>query len=194
MKENINELIYLYRAGHEQVLEELIIQLRPMTVGILTECLGHYLQAPENREDEYLKADMLLVECLNRFRPHEAIGFKAYYRRSLRNQAVSTIRELGRKSPASILPLDACVKESDGTQHYIDVIASSQDVHNQALNRILLGELLEEAPDFLTEIELKILYMRLAQYRVAEIKAHLQVTERKIRYTSQKVRAWIQSH
>lgn len=99
MKDNINELIYRYFQKDEEALAELIAMLRPGVMNVYQKKMEYKKTEPVYREEFLSMADLLLVDCLEKYRYDHKVSFLTFYLRALHNRLIDAGRTAFRNDP-----------------------------------------------------------------------------------------------
>lgn len=156
--ENENELIYLYWLNDEEAFIRLKEYLKPITRGILFTFSEFSKMDANSRLDYELQADMVLAECLERYKPHVSSTFSSFYRTSLKNKLMDEIRRYVKKSENRYpcVPLDAMIDRSQGNTYVDHLSEASYSYEEDLYNKLEVQRILELLEKKLTKEEMDI--------------------------------------
>ena len=196
-KDNINELIYNYYQKDEYALKEIIDYYRPMVIRILSEKIGGITRDRMAFKDSLNQCDILLVNCLDRFRYGYFGSFTTFYRRSMQNFSLNLLRSKYHDAQDfyKITPDYRYVKEN---YEYYDLNTAISDqslsVHDEVMTNIYIKEKMKEIQDHFSKLDLDIIQMKQQGYSCVYIAEKLNMNVRSVRYRVNKIKKYVFSH
>lgn len=188
---NINEFIYLYFLKDEEAIQLIIDYYRPIVLKMIRSKQAFSSKNDGWMEDRLALADTVLLECLNSYRIDQKASFTTFYKQVLGNRLIDEGKYDVRhqiKYHYDILPLDQHVKEGE-TIRYIDAVPDPKTQNNYSLELNAILEAIENE-DLFTEVEAKVLKMRMEGYTQSDIAQEIGKSTKVVRQVFDKFRKW----
>ncbi len=194
METNIYEWIYLIRQNDHEALSNLIQYFRPA----ITQIWADFFNRPHNvflveKEDFFVDADEILLNCISFYRHDFNRSFKAYYKQCVKNKGIDYSRVKSMQRFDGIyaqVSLDSHIRDNERF-YYVDLIKDDFDVNEFVLNNLYKEMIMEKARLSFNEKAYEIIELRLSGYRYAEISRILSVEKNKIYYVWKKFKNWL---
>ncbi len=194
MENNIYEWIYLSRQNDYEALNDLIQYFRPAITQIWADFFTHTLDAIfVEKEDFFMDADEILMNCISLYRHDKNRSFKAYYKQCVKNKGIDYCRikyNQKKEGMYSLISLDAHIKENE-RYYYADLIKDDNDVNNYVLNKLYKEMVMEKVQHCFDKTSFEIIKFKLDGYRNSDICKILNLEKNKVYYTWKNFKKWI---
>ncbi len=194
MKTNVYEWIYLVRQNDYEALNCLIQYFRPAITRIWADLFinGNFSTFVE-KEDFFIDADEILVNCISTYRPDYKRSFQAYYKTSVKNKGNDYRRTRYLQKYEGIynqISLDAHLRDFERL-YYVDIVNSQEDVNSMVLNKVYKEMVMEKAEHFFDLTALEIIELKLEGYKTVDITRMLNLGNARVNSVWKKFKNWV---
>lgn len=194
MNVNIYEWIYLIRQNDYEALSNLIQYFRPAITQIWADFYARaYDSIFVEKDDFFVDADEILINCIALYRHDFNRSFKAYYKQCVKNKGIDYCREKYLRKYEGLytqISLDSHIRESDRV-YYSDIVKSDLDVNEYVLNKVYADTIMEKARHRFDQTSFKIIELRLSGFSYPDICKKLNLEKHNVYYVWRNFKKWL---
>ena len=195
MKTNIYEWIYLSRQNDYEALNYLIQYFRPATTRIWADYFiyGKFSTFIE-KEDFFIDADEILVNCIFTYRPDYNRSFQAYYKASVKNKGNDYRRArsfLKYEGVYNQISLDSHLRDFEELYYENIIKVEEYDLNEIVLNKLYLEMVMERAKQIFDHRTINIVDLKLEGYRNADVCRILHLEKSTVYSAWKKFKKWV---
>ena len=195
--ENVNEWIYYFFIKDEEAFDVLSQHYKPMMLSVCRQVCGNEYLEWQTIEDFFQLGDMILLECLLKYRFDLTTDFSLFFYVNLRNRAVDEGRYMIHStfSPYfSAISLDQKIRE-DNNMYYRDIVENINGINeeNFILTKSEVEYYMSIAKKKLKSVDYGILSMYIQGYSMKDICTKYGISRQGTYYHLKKAQSYLLS-